>query len=103
MQPGKKCNHEDTKTRRTSSTGKHSSCLRAVVVAFSLTKGSLENALRHLHVDADDRSVDELRDGDVARDAHELIRLMLRQLLGRGQEIHHLLNGERRRDFEILV
>ena len=42
---------------------------------------SLEGRLRYPHVNTIDRLVDELRDGDVAGDAHELIGLVLRQVL----------------------
>src|SRR4051795_13370702 len=38
----------------------------------------LEDALRHAHVDAVVRPVDELSHRDIAGDAHELIRLMRR-------------------------
>ena len=42
----------------------------------------LEDALGQSHVHADVGLVDELRHGHVARDAHDLIRLMLRQVPG---------------------
>ena len=42
--------------------------------------GSLNVVFRHLHVHAVDRAIDELRDGDVAGDADQLIRLVLRQV-----------------------
>src|SRR5579862_4199552 len=40
-----------------------------------------ENALRHADVDTDVRQVDDLRDGDVAGDADQLIRRPRRQTL----------------------
>src|SRR5882762_816262 len=52
----------------------------------------LENALRQPHVDAEVRFVDELRDRNVAGNADDLIRLVLRQLLRGGEEVDHLLN-----------
>src|SRR3954462_3656289 len=57
----------------------------------------LEDALRHPDVDAVVRFVDQLRDGDVAGDADQLIRLMLAQFARGGDEIDHLLNRHRRR------
>ena len=52
-----------------------------------------EDALRQLDVHAEIGLVHQLRDRDIARDAHQLIGLMARELLRRHQEIHHLLNG----------
>src|SRR5262249_61145835 len=52
----------------------------------------LEDALRQTDVDAVIRPIDELRDRDVAGHADQLIRLVLRHVLRRGDEVDHLLN-----------
>ena len=62
-----------------------------------------EYSLGHLDVNADDRPINQLCDGDVASDTHQLVRLMFRQVPGARQEIDHLLNRQRRRRLEIGV
>src|SRR5471030_44100 len=65
----------------------------AQTTAAVLTRrSSLEDALRHPHVNAVIRLVHELRDRHVAGEADELIRLMLAHLPCDGNEVHHLLN-----------
>src|SRR5258706_3767202 len=57
-----------------------------------MTNSSPKDTLGHFHVDADIWPVDELRDRDVADDAHELIGLMFRETARRSQKVDHILN-----------
>src|ERR1700722_18986811 len=52
-----------------------------------------ENTFRHPDVNAVVRLVDQLRNGDISRQAHELIRLVLGEFPLRRDEIDHLLDG----------
>ena len=63
----------------------------------------VENALRHFHMDTVHGPVHELSDRDVACDTDKLIRLVLRQTFRLRKEVHHLLDGDARRDFQILI
>src|SRR6478609_5832471 len=56
-------------------------CWRRPRVHMSAAVHLLENRLRHLHVDAVRRPIDQLRDRHMPSHAHQLIGLVLRQLL----------------------
>src|SRR5690242_8821026 len=77
--------------------------LGAVTAGAGVSLASRENAFRQPDVDPDVRQVDDLRDGDVARDADELIRLHLRQTARLDEKVDHLLNGGRHRDLEVGI
>src|SRR6185503_3474062 len=63
----------------------------------------LEDALRQPHVYAVIRLVDQLCHRDISSDAHQLIRLMLREMFLRDEKIDHLLNRTARRNRQIRV